>query len=299
MAESASKAEPGWELYRSFLAVVREGSLSGAARSLGLTQPTIGRHVDALEQALAVALFTRSQAGLAPTEAALALIPHAEAMASAASALARVASGRAAEERGAVRVTASEMLGAEVLPPLLSAFRRAHPAIDVELVLNNRQEDLLRREADLAVRMVRPTQRALLAKKLGVIELGLHAHPSYAKAYGLPRTLEELGAHPLIGFDRAASLRKLPKLPIPLSRERFAFRCDSDLGQFRALCAGFGLGVCQLPLARREQLVRVLPEAFRFELEVWLVMHKDQRSTRRLRLMFEHLASGLSAYVAA
>jgi DNA-binding transcriptional LysR family regulator len=150
-------AEPSWELYRSFLAVFREGSLSGAARAVNLTQPTIGRHVDALEEALGASLFTRSQSGLRPTAVAAALVPHAEAMASAAGALRRAASGEALEERGVVRVTASEMMGAEVLPTAFASFRHVHPLIDVELVLSNRTADLLRREADIAVRTVKPT----------------------------------------------------------------------------------------------------------------------------------------------
>jgi DNA-binding transcriptional LysR family regulator len=291
-------AEPGWELYRSFLAVARERSLSGAARALSLTQPTIGRHVDALEAALGVKLFTRSQTGLVATAGAAALVPYAEAMASAASALARVASGEAEEERGAVRITASEMIGSEVLPAALAAFREQHPRIDVELVLSNRSQDLLRREADIAVRMVKPTQSALLARKLGALQLGLHAHARYLKAHGTPQSLAELREHTLIGFDSAASLRRLPALGIPLSRDSFGFRCDSDIGQYAALRSGFGIGVCQVALAKRDLLQPVLPGAFDFELGVWLVMHQDLKSSRRVRLMFEHLAPCLRAHIA-
>ncbi|MEX0839997.1 MAG: LysR family transcriptional regulator, partial [Parvibaculum sp.] len=160
--------EPGWELYRSYLAVVREGSLSGAARQLGLTQPTVGRHIDALEAALGVGLFTRSQGGLAPTEGALALVAHAEAMASAAEALRRAASGEAEDDSGTVRITASEIIGTQVLPAMLTRFREKHPRIAVELVLSNRTDDLIRRDADIAVRMIRPTQTALIARKTGV-----------------------------------------------------------------------------------------------------------------------------------
>src|SRR5205809_4770627 len=213
--------EPGWELYRSFLAVVREKSLSGAARALSLTQPTLGRHIDALETAFGTSLFTRSQAGLLPTASASALIPHAESMASAARALARAASGEAEEERGAVRITASEIIGTEVLPGVLTTFREQHPRIDVELAISNRSEDLLRRDADIAVRMVKPTQSALLARRLGSLQLGLHAHPDYLKRHGAPHSLEELRQHPLIGFDSAASLRRLPALPLPISRDLF------------------------------------------------------------------------------
>lgn len=289
--------EPGWELYRSFLAVVRERSLSGAARALSLTQPTIGRHVDALEEALKTPLFTRSQTGLIATDAALALLPYAEAMASAASALARAASGQADEERGAVRITASEIIGTQVLPSILTDFRRAHPRIDIELVISNRSQDLLRRDADIAVRMVKPTQSALLARKLGVLELGLHAHPDYLRAHGTPRSPQDLQHHPLIGFDSAASLARLPQDKVKLSRELFAFRCDSDIAQYAALKAGFGVGACQNALGKRDGLVRVVPGAFDFELGVWVVMHRDLRANRRMRLMFDHLAQALTAYI--
>jgi DNA-binding transcriptional LysR family regulator len=292
------RAQPGWELYRSFLAVVREGSLSGAARALGLTQPTVGRHIDALEAALGVSLFTRSQVGLLASEGASLLVPHAQAMASAADALERAASGEADDDRGVVRITASEMIGSQVLPAALAAFRAAHPRIIVELVLSNRSEDLLRREADIAVRMVRPSQGALFARKLGVIKLGFHAHARYLKAHGTPKTMSELLQHPLIGFDKVPTVRRLEKLDFPIQRELFAFRCDSDIGQYAALCAGFGIGVCQLGLARRDKLVPVLPGALDFQLETWVVMHEDLKSSRRMRLMFEHLAQHLRAYIA-
>jgi DNA-binding transcriptional LysR family regulator len=289
--------DPGWELYRSFLAVVRERSLSGAARVLSLTQPTIGRHVDALEQALGMPLFTRSPTGLIATEGALGLVPHAEAMASAAAALARAASGQAEEERGAVRITASEMIGGHVLPAILTDFRRAHPRIDVELLLSNRSQDLLRRDADIAVRMVKPTQGALLAKKVGTLHLSLHAHPEYLRLHGSPRTIEDLLSHPLIGFDSAPPMQRLPQLKVKLSRELFSFRCDSDIAQYAALCAGFGIGVCQNALGKRDGLLRILPGALDFELGVWLVMHRDLKSSRRMRLMFDHLVGGLSRYI--
>lgn len=210
------RPEPGWDLYRSFLAVLREGSLSGAARALGLTQPTLGRHVEALEQTLGLALFTRSGHGLMPTEAALELRPHAEALAASAAALLRAASGRGAGTRGTVRITASEVVGAEVLPPILARLRREHPELVVELVLSNRTEDLLRRDADIAVRMVRPAQEALVARRLGVVELGLHAHQRYLDRCGAPAVLDDLRAHALIGFDRETADSEGSRHRIPI-----------------------------------------------------------------------------------
>ena len=147
--------EIGWELYRSYLGVLEEGSLSGAARAMGIAQPTVGRHVDALEKALGVTLFTRSQMGLLPTEAALALKPFAKTMHSAAAALKRVAESQGSGIQGTVRVTASEVIGQEVLPPILAQLQDTHPDLTVELVLTSRVQDLLQREADIADRMYR------------------------------------------------------------------------------------------------------------------------------------------------
>ena len=293
-----TEASPGWELYRSFLAVVREGSLSGGARLLGLTQPTVGRHIDALEEALGAGLFTRSQGGLAPTELALSLVPHAEAMSMAAEALQRAASGEAEEDRGTVRITASEMIGTEVLPPILARFNETYPRIAVELVLSNRNDDLIRRDADIAIRMIRPTQSSLVARKVGMIALGLHAHKNLIQRFGMPLSVDDLMQCPIIGFDRESSIRRLKDLGgFPLSRELFAFRCDSDVGQFAALRAGVGFGMCQYPLARRyPDLVSVLPGTIEFELDVWIAMHEDLKTSRRMRLMFDHLAEEMSAY---
>lgn len=291
--------EPCWEHYRTLLAVIREGSLSAAARQLGLTQPTIGRHIDALEAALGLALFTRSQGGLSPTEGALALVPHAEAMANAAEALRRAASGEAVEERGTVRITASEMIGAEVLPKILARFREKHPRIAIELMLSNRSEDLLQREADIAVRMIRPTQTALLAKKVGELGVGLHAHRRYVQAHGLPTSVEELVGHTIIGYDKEPSVRRPINLGLDYSRELFAFRSDSDVAQFAALKAGFGIGMCQFGLAKQyPDLVPMLQNQVHFELDVWIVMHEDLKTSLRMRLMFDHLAKGLGEYAA-
>jgi DNA-binding transcriptional LysR family regulator len=293
-----SQGEPGWELYRTFLEVVRDGSLSGAARKLALTQPTVGRHIDTLEASLGLSLFSRSPQGLRATPAALELVSYAETMAAASAALRRTASGGAKADRGTVRVAASEMIGCEVLPPMLTSFRDSHPGITLELALSNRNEDLLRRDADIAVRMVRPRQKSLVARHIGKSPIGFYAHRNYVEKYGLPKEIAELEQHCLIGFDRDdLALRSLGKLPRPVTRDNFGFRCDSDLAQFAALKAGVGIGGCQHNIARRHpELVPVL-KAIRFELEVWVAMHEDMRSTGRVRVLFDHIAAGLSAFV--
>jgi DNA-binding transcriptional LysR family regulator len=292
--------ENGWEHYRSFLGVLREGSLSGAARTLGLTQPTLGRHIDALEEALGIKLFARSRHGLVPTQGALDLAPHAEAMEAAAQALVRAASGEAGEIRGAVRLTASEMVGAEVLPAILAGFREQHPQIAIELVLSNRNQDLARRDADIAVRMVRPTQKMLIAKRVGTVQIGLYAHRRYLARHGTPRTIADLARHALIGFDRDASaFRSLGSSGLPVTRDIFALRTDHDQAQLNALRAGFGIGGCQTGIAARESdLVSVLPREIGFRLEMWLVTHEALRANRRVRLLYDHLDRALRDYAA-
>jgi DNA-binding transcriptional LysR family regulator len=292
--------EGGWEHYRSFLGVLREGSLSGAARALGLTQPTLGRHIDALEATLGIRLFARSQHGLVPTQGAVDLAPHAEAMEAAAQALVRAASGEAHETRGAVRLTASEIIGAEVLPGILALFREQHPQIAIELVLSNRNQDLSRRDADIAVRMVRPTQKTLIARRCGAVSIGLYAHRRYLARHGTPRTVADLARHALIGFDRDPSaFRSLGSSGLAVTRDVFALRTDHDQAQLNALRAGFGIGGCQAGIAARERdLVAVLPREIGFRLEMWLVMHEALRANRRVRLMYEHLVRALRAYAA-
>ena len=292
--------EPNWDLYRSFLAVLEAGSLSAAARELGLAQPTLGRHIDALEAALGHALFVRSQHGYLPTEHALGLKPYAQTLAATASALLRAASGSAAEPRGSVRVTASEVVACEVLPPILARLHAEYPGLQIELAVSNRPQDLLRREADIAVRMVRPAQEALVARRIGAIELGLHAHRDYLARRGTPATLAELPAHALIGFDHeTAFIRGMKRHLGDLTRANFALRSDSDLAQLAALRAGFGIGICQAGIARRDPaLVRVLPDAFAPALDTWLAMHEDLRDSKRCSVVFAALADGLAAYMA-
>jgi hypothetical protein len=187
----------------------------------------------------------------------------------------RSASGEVGEERGTVRITASEVVGSEVLPSILAAIHAIYPGISVELALSNRNEDLLRGDADIAVRMVRPTQDALVAKRIGRIDVGLYGHRRYLKGREMPLRMADLGQHALIGYDRDQRYaRLLESMGVPSTGEMFAFRSDSDLAQLAALRAGFGIGASQLGI----------------------VMHRDLRSSRRIRLLFDQLATRLSAY---
>ncbi|WP_229440607.1 LysR family transcriptional regulator [Massilia sp. BSC265] len=287
-----------WELYRSFLAVLREGSLSGAARVLGMAQPTVGRHIATLEAALGLVLFTRSQSGLLPTEAALALQPHARALESTVAALERTAASYGDGVRGVVRVTASEVIGLEVMPAVLADLRRRYPELKVELLLSNEIQDLLQREADVAVRMARPSQGQLVARRVGAVDLGLYASAGYVARHGMPASVEELSGHALIGYDRPspfvrAGLKRWPQF----AHARLALRTDSDAAQLALIRVGAGIGICQVPLARRAPgLVRVLADDFTLPLETWVTMHEDLRHSPRCRVTFDALVQALSAH---
>jgi DNA-binding transcriptional LysR family regulator len=287
----------GWELYRSFLGVLKEGSLSGAARQLGITQPTVGRHIAALETALGVVLFTRCPTGLLPTAVAHTMRAHAETMERTAAALERSASAQGDEVRGVVRVSASEVVGVEVLPPIITRLRQQHPQLKVELVLTNRLSDLLQLEADIAVRMVRPSQEQLLAQRIGLIEVGLHARDDYLHQHGTPQELKDLSDHAVIGYDREnAFIRSLAVKGF--ERSTFALSSDSDLAQLALIRAGAGIGGCQVKLAKQDaRLHRVLPEAFALKLDTWVTMHEDLRNSPRCRATFDALVAGLQRYV--
>jgi DNA-binding transcriptional LysR family regulator len=291
--------EPDWSHYRALGAVLSEGSLSAAARALGVTQPTVGRQIAELERSLGVALFTRSPQGLRPTDTARDLRPHAEAMAAAAGALTRAASGGASEARGVVRVTASEIVGAEVLPAILADLLRTQPGVTVEQVLSNRAEDLLRGEADIAIRMVQPAQEALVARRIGDVELGLYAHRRYLEGRSIPAGVADMAGHVIVGFDQGTPFLRDLLTRLPVTREQFRYRADSDLAQLAAVRAGVGMGFIQHPIARRDpDLVRLLAGQLEFSLPIWVAMHEDLRASRRMRLTFDALAEGLAAYLA-
>lgn len=290
--------EPSWDFYRAFLAVLQHGSLSAAARELGLTQPTIGRHIDALEEAVGAELFTRSQQGLLPTDAALTLKPYAETLASTTAALVRAASGSRNSVTGTVRISASEVIGVEVLPPILAELQTAYPDLTIELSASDTVEDLLQREADIAVRMVSPAQDALLARHVGSIPLGFFAHRNYLDRYGEPKSIADLHQHKLIGFDRqTAYIRAMMKRYPLLDGISFAFKSDHSIALHNALRAGIGISLYQVPLAKRDgELVRLLPE-IELPLDTWVAMHENLKTSPRCRVTFDALVTGLQDYV--
>jgi DNA-binding transcriptional LysR family regulator len=289
----------GWELYRSFLGVLNHGSLSGAARALGVAQPTIGRHIAALEKSLGLALFTRSQTGFLPTEAGQSLRVYAESLQSTVAALERAAASQGSTVSGSVRVTASDVIGVEVLPGIIARLRDQHPDLVVELSLSDRVQDLVQREADIAVRLMRPRQELLVAQRVGQIELGLHAHRNYLSRRGTPKNVADLANHALIGFDETtAFIRDAGKAFSVWRREAFSVRTDNNLAQLALIRSGAGIGVCQAAIAKRDnQLVRVLPKQVSLSLETWITMHQDLRSSPRCRVTFDALVNGLQQHL--
>ncbi|AKU20985.1 LysR family transcriptional regulator [Massilia sp. MB5] len=288
-----------WDLYRTFLHVLNAKSLSGAARSLGLTQPTVGRHISELEQGLGLALFTRSQAGLQPTDAALQLRAQLEEMQHVAASIERSAHGHN-EVRGAVRIAASEVVGVEILPAIVAPLRAAYPELAIELVLSDAVQDLVGREVDIAVRMTRPQQDVLLAQRIGDLTLGLFAHTDYLARRGEPKKMADLAGHSLIGFDvETAFLRAARSSLGAWSRDHFAYRCDSNLAQMALVRAGAGIGVYQVGLASRDgNLVRVLPKLMNMPMTTWVAMHADLRDSARCRTVFDALVKGMRAAMA-
>lgn len=285
-----------WNLVRSFLAALDQGSLLGASRVLLTSQPTVGRHIVELESQLGVVLFERTGRGLVPTATALQLAESAREMETGALQLAQTLTGAQTQTAGTVRITASVPVAVKLLPPLLTQMRQALPDIQVELVSSNQVSNLLRREADIAIRMVRPDQNTLIAKKIGDVALGAYAHKAYLARRGTPRKPTDLLIHDLIGSDADTSiLQGFQAMGYPVSREIFALRSDDFIVQWAALQAGYGIGFVA-DYMRRDQpeVVHVLSGQLKIPpLPMWLAVHREIRTNRRIRAVYDYLASAL------
>jgi DNA-binding transcriptional LysR family regulator len=285
-----------WTLIRSFLAVVEAGSLSAAAKNLTATQPTLSRHIRELEAELGVSLFTRSAQGLDPTEAALGLVDDARAMGVAAESLNLKAQGRSQNLSGTVRIAASVMVSNLMLPPIIAALRQAEPNIQIEVAASDINQNLLRRDADIAIRMVDPTQNALIARKLGDSPMGLFATKSYLDRRGRIAKLEDLQKHDLIGLDRSDLLiRGFSAHGLHLLRENFVLRSDDQMVGWNLLLAGAGIGVAQVLLARRYAQLEQVDVGLNLKpLPVWLVMSEEVRTNARIRRVADFLTVALT-----
>ncbi|MBI1169784.1 LysR family transcriptional regulator [bacterium] len=282
-----------WTLYRSFLAVAETGSLSAAARRLNLSQPTLGRHVAELEAALGTPLFTRIARGLAPTEAALALIPSATVMRDAAARLALTAAGRQERLSGTVRLTASQVVSHHILPPMLARLRQAEPGIQIELVPSDTTENLLFREADIALRMYRPTQSDVVIRHLIDLPMALYAAKDYLDRHGRPGSIADLARFDIVGMDRSELiLRMVQRLGFGRQREDFPLRCDDQLVYWALVRAGCGLGGALTLIGEGDPLVeRVAGFLALPPLPVWLTAPEALRQNPRIRRVLDHLAA--------
>lgn len=286
-----------WNRARAFLITAEEGSLSAAARALGMTQPTLGRQVTALETELGVALFERGGRGLELTPSGLNLLEHVRAMGDAASRFSLTASGQSTSIEGSICITATEVVAAFVLPPILNRLRRLEPGIEVELIASNSTSDLKRREADIAVRAFRPTQSDLIARKVCDMRGHLYAATSYLHRLGNPASPEDFRDADFLGFDgRNLLVEALNKHGFTLTPRNFPVTTDHHLVQWELVKNGLGIGYMIEDVGDAEPMVeRALPHLDPFPpVEVWLVAHRELKTSRRVRMVFDYLVSELS-----
>ena len=284
-----------WTLIRSFLAALQHGSLLGAARALHSSQPTLGRHIAELEAQLGTTLFERTGRGLLPTAMALRLADAARTMESGALQLARQARGAQSEMAGSVRISASQPVACVLLPPILARMHLSLPEIAIELVVSNAVSNLLQREADIALRMVQPEHGSLVAKRVGQVPLGVYAHQDYLRRRGLPRQPADLLHHDLVAGDTDHQIeRGFAATGYRLERERIVLRSDDLMAQFGAVRAGLGVGFLARYLAQTDPLlVPLLPDLPIPPLPIWLVVHREIRSNRRIKAVYDFLGSHL------
>ncbi len=285
-----------WTLLQSFLAVAETGSLSTGAKQLDASQPTISRHVQTLEKQLGYKVFLRHSRGVELTDRGAQLYEQARGLDAQIAAIVRRQPLARPEAMGTVRISVNEPLGLYVLPEWLVQVRSQYPQLELELVVDNSLADLSRREADLAVRMLRPEPAHLVGKKVGLVPLGLFAHRSYIERKGEPQRLEDIASHTVLGMD-ADPLWPSQVASLGLRREDFALRTDSLALQYEALLAGVGIAGTHLALARRHpQLVQVLKQVPLPALEMWVVVHEELRREPAISTVFESLCAFLGAY---
>lgn len=289
-----------WDHVRSFLAALEHGSLMGAARATGVSQPTLGRHISELEAHWRLVLFERTGRGLAPTEDAMRLAEAARDMAQQAARLGRLASGSERSVQGRVRLAASQPVACALLPPILARMRAAYPDIEIELVVSNSLSNLLRREADIALRMVRPEQSSLVARRIAEIPIQACAHQDYITTRGTPGSAAELLQHDLITGDQHDEV--VPALAaqgFPTARLRFGLRSDDLIAQWAAVRAGMGIGFAAAYLVRAHPEVRpLLPRLPLPRFPVWLTVHRELRTSARIRAVYDYLAEAVPAALA-
>ncbi len=285
-----------WNHIRAFLATAEGGSLSAAARNLGLTQPTLGRQVAALEQDLGVMLFERVGRSLTLTAAGHELLEHVRAMGAAADKVALVASGQSQAIEGRIAITASDVFSAYLLPPILKRLRTLAPRLVIDVVAADDVRDLMRREADIAIRHVRPTQPDLIARLICEATGHFYAASSYLDLMGRPERLNDLALHTFIDMgDTERMLEYLHPLGFPITAENFRIGSASGLVTWELCKQGFGIApMADLVAAGTPEIERVLPDAAPVTFPVWLTTHRELHTSRRIRLVYDLLAEEIA-----
>lgn len=284
-----------WSHVRAFLAVAETGSLSAAARALGQSQPTLGRHIKAAEAALGAKLFVREPGGLRLTEIGSTLLGPAREMAEASARFETLAAGRDMGLSGTVRITASVVVSHYLLPGIIAELRRAEPDIEVELVPSDTTENLIFREADIALRMFRPTQLDIVTRKIGDSRMALYASAELLSRFGQPANLEDLRRLPFVGFDRSDMILRLARdWGLDVDRHFFGVRCDDQTAYWKLVCAGCGVGGMQTVIGDAEQRVRRLDfQPGLPPLPVWLAAHEAMHKIPRVKRVWDFLADAL------
>ncbi|GAA6188485.1 LysR family transcriptional regulator [Litorivita sp. NS0012-18] len=290
-----------WALVQAFLAVAETGSLSGAAKRLGSSQPTLGRQISLLEASLGLTLFTRHPRGLSLSEEGARLRPAAERMQAAMRDIALTAAGRDTRLQGTVRITASEVVSHHILPPIIAQIRQQEPGIQVVLLPSDSTENLLYREADIALRMYRSTQLDVITRHIGDLRIGVYAAKSYLERRGHPRSAEDLLTHDLIGYERSDLIvRGMQAAGFTIAREAFQTRCDDQNTYWQLLRAGCGIGFSQSGVAEADPQVEQIDLGFAIPpLPLWLAAHQAMRATPRIARVWKLLAAGLAPHVTA
>ncbi|MGA9519843.1 MAG: LysR family transcriptional regulator [Myxococcaceae bacterium] len=286
-----------WNRARAFLVTAEEGSLSAAARALGVAQPTLGRQVSALEDELGVVLFERVGRGLALTPSGLELLDHVRAMGEAAWRVSLAAGGQSQTITGTVSITANEIYSAFLLPPIVQKLRRETPGIEIQIIASNTAMDLRRREADIAIRNFRPTEPDLIATRLKDDSMRLYASTRYLKRIGNPRTPQELSGAEFIGFDRSdVLLNALNSVGLKLTRANFPVLTGSHLVHWEMVKQGLGVGVAPERVGDAEPRVRrAIPGLAPLAMPVWLTTHRELRTSRRIRMVYDLLGTELAS----
>lgn len=300
MNSTAHRKELDWSLIQSFAVVAEQGSLTAAARVSDHSQPTMSRHIGQLEEALEVRLFDRGATGLSLTDAGLALVEYAREMSTAASQLSLSASGRSQQIEGTVRITASVVFATTELPSILCELRRLQPSIDIEVVASDTTENLLKREADIAIRMYRPTQSDVISKKVGEYPIGFFATSQYLDERGRPQQPEDLLAHDIVGLDMQDDyLRGFRAAGLDIDRSFFRFRCDHISVGWEMVRCGYGIGLGHTRQGAVDaSLERVFPEVDIVVLPIWLTAHAELKTSRRIRYVYDFLARAIQEALA-